>query len=381
MSRTYNFQVDNGIFVAEYYIEKDYKEITVEDLKENLELFTGKMNEYNKMSTLSSMSHQNSSLTQGKKELREDRIRKQLSLLLDNIGNDKNCMICGKKKVNTSLKIPYSSLMFGLASPDSFINRGNNLRTVDVCPMCLFYSMLSFLNTQKISYPFLYLSDSDDFMRDITEKAQEILSQNIMLDIKQSEIGQNFIPIMAELMDAREGGVYEGLNYITLVQFANAQRNYYQESEISKETIEFLLRIKDRGLIVEFYRLGLFYHIMRGNNLMRQLSKKENSTKDSVSTELYNIVQEETMNKDEIVLVEKLANKLIEIYETKAILRELKSINNQRDFRKLLMKYTSEIDLEISLTEIDTLIKRYREYIDYIGLAIQIKEKEENKNE
>lgn len=370
MNRTFNFQVDNGIFVAEYYINKEYEGINMEDLKDNIDMFSEKLYNYNKMSTLSYSSHLNTSLTQGRSDEREERIKKQLGFLLDNIGEDKNCMICGKKRVNTNIELPYSSFMYGLASHNNFMNRGNNLKTIDVCSVCLFYSLLGFLNTQKISYPFVYLSDSDEFMRDITEKIQEDVAENIMLDIKQSEMGQSFIPVMAELMDAKEDGVYEGLNYISLIQYSNGKTNYYKEVDISRKTLNFLLKLKDKGLIIEFYKLKLFYGIMNGHNLLRRVC----NVKD-VSIELYDMIKEEAMTKDEIKLIENLSIKLKENYGADSVLKELKQVKDQGGFRELLIKYTSDIDLEVNLLEVDMIVQRYREYADYIRLSIQIEEK------
>lgn len=376
MERTYNFQVDNGMFVAEYYLDKEYEDIKEEDLRDSINSLTEKLDDYNMLSTLSSTSHNNSALTQGKKELRKDRIKAQLVLLLDSVGSDKNCMICNKKQVNTDVELPYSSLIYGLASPDAFMNRGNNLRSVDVCPICMFYSMLSFLNTQKISYPFVYLSDSDEFMRDITARNQEQIAENIMLDIKQKDMDQNFIPIISELIGAKEDGVYDDLNYISLIQYANGQSNYYKDTVIEKDTIDFLLRIKDRGLIVEFYDLGLFYYIMRDYDLLRRLARIDKD----ISIELYDIIKEEVMTKDEIKLIEELSSKLSEEYGAGEVLKDLKTVKDQRSFRQLLIKYTGDIDLGLSLMQIDTLVQRYGIYIDYLRLEIQMANQRRDNN-
>lgn len=376
MNRTFNFQVDNGLFIAEYYLGKEYQDITLLDLSENIDLFTEKLYGYNEMSTLSYSSHLNTALTQGKGQERKNRIKSQLELLLNSIGEDKNCMVCGEKTVNTSIDLPYSSFMYGLASHNNFMNRGNNLKTVDVCPVCLFYSMLSFLNTQKISYPFVYLSDSDEFMREITERNQEEISKNIMVDIKQTEMAQNFIPIMSELMGSKEEGVYEDLNYISLVQYSNGKTNRYHETEIPMETLNFLLKLKDRGLIVEFYNLKLFSTIMRGQNLLSRISGVK-----EVSIKLYDMIKEEAMTKNEIQLIEGFAFKLMNHYGAEGVLKELKSTTSQRGFRELLIKYTNDIDLGLSLMEIDMFVQRYKEYTDYVRLAIQIEEKRNLKEE
>ena len=172
-------------------------------------------------------------------------------LLLDSIGEDRTCIICGEKRVNTRAELPYSSLIYGTPSPSNFMNRGNNLRTVDICPVCLFLSLVGFLNTQKISYPFLYISDSDEFMRDITEDIQQKIGRSIMLDIKSKDMAQHLIPTLTELMDMKESE-YEGLNYINLIQYANAKKNQYKESVISKKNLNFIREVKYEGLINEF---------------------------------------------------------------------------------------------------------------------------------
>jgi len=370
MHRTYHFQVDNGLFVAEYYLKKDYKKITTEDLRSNINLLAGKLHDYNKLSTLSYSSHLNSALTQGKVEEREERIKGQLMLLLNSIGEDRTCIICGEKRVNTRAELPYSSLIYGTPSPSNFMNRGNNLRTVDICPVCLFLSLVGFLNTQKISYPFLYISDSDEFMRDITEDIQQKIGRSIMLDIKSKDMAQHLIPTLTELMDMKESE-YEGLNYINLIQYANAKKNQYKESVISKKNLNFIREVKYEGLINEFYNLKLFKEIMMGNNLYNYLAKN----KIQCSIELYEKIKEVSMGKEELKLIEIIASKLVEKYGAEKILKELKLVKKQEDMRSLFIGYTKDLDLGLSLSDLNKVIQKYQLYRDYITIEIQIKNK------
>lgn len=369
MNRTYNFQVDNGLFVVEHMIKKDYKDITVDDLRNNVEILTDKIHEYNKMSTLSSTTHFNTSLTQLQIDDRHKRVKNQLNMLLDNIGNDKNCMICGEKRVNISADIPYSSLMYGLASHKNNINMGNNLSTVDVCPVCLFLSLISFLNTQKISFPFLYMSDSDEFMRDITDEIQLNLSKNILLDRKIKDLGKSFLEEITNINMSEE--LYDDLGYINMITYKNAQNNYYAEINIEKDKLIMLMKIKNKGLMDEFYTKRMFRPFFDNYNLIKYMA---NTIKyEEYSMEIYELIRGYFMTQRQIELVELVTNRLLDNNDTDKILKDLFLIKSKADFKKFLINYSREIPLVDNLSDMNTIIENNYDFKDYIILNIQMK--------
>lgn len=360
VDRTYNFQVDNGLFVAEYYLDKPYEDIAIQDLKDNVEVFAKKLKMYKESNTIVNMTHYNSYLTQKGKDIED-----QMNELVDNVGHDKNCMICGKKLVNIDLDIAYTSLVYGVASPGKFANRSNNMKTIDVCPVCMYLSLLSFINTQKMGLAVLYNSDSDDFMRDITEDIQNAINTNIMLDIEGKDIDKKFIETMDNIKIDKQ--IYDDLNYIELVKYSNnPQSPYVINLEISDKDLKLINKIKYAGLIQEFYDRYLFNAISKGINPIKYLIKK------SCSLELYNILKEDYMTKKEIKLVENMTDKLIDINGNGA-LKDLKMTKGKNDFKRFLIKYSDKIDLCNNMGDYNEVIENFYDYKDYLILNLNLK--------
>jgi len=379
MNRTYNFQVDNGIFVAEYYLKKKYEDITVGDLKENVEIFADKMFSYNQLGTLSSTTHHNTVLTQNKKN--KKMVSQQLNTLLDNIGSDKTCFICGEKRVNLEDvellykknkdigQLPYSSLLFGLASHNSFMNRSNNMQTIDVCPVCLFLSYISFLNTRKISYPFLYNSDSDDFMRDTTKDIQVELSKGVLLDLKMEDMNKQFIQEMSNIMMKED--LYDDLQYINLISFSNGKSNMVEDVTIDRDKLIMLMKLKNKGLMPEFYKRKMFKLLLSDRNLITYLA---NGIKYGVcSIEMYKFLRGYFMTSKEIELVEQVTNNLIKNNDINKVKSDISLVKGKMDFKNFLIKYTKNGNIVDSLLDMDIMIKNNYDFKDYITLNLNLK--------
>lgn len=361
MNRTYNFQVDNGLFVMEYYLDKKYEGITTVDLKNNVDMLADRINMYKENSNIVSMTHHNSYLTQKGKDIRD-----QLNILIDNIGSDKNCTICGKKQVNIYLDIAYTALIYGVASPNKFLNRGNNLRSVDICPICMFLSIISFLNTQKMGLATLYNSDSDEFMRDITSNVQQDINKNIMLDIDSKNTDKQFVETMNKLNLDKYS--YNDLNYIELIKYNNNPQSPYKKYlSLSASNLKLINRIRHEGLIEEFYSKYLFDAMGKGQNLVKRLGKFKD-----YSEELYEILKEVYMTKKEIELIDSMTERLIEIDGIKA-LTDLKLVKDKKDFKRFLVTYSEKINLCNSLNDYNEVIEKYYDYKDYLILNLNLK--------
>ncbi|MFA7689130.1 MAG: hypothetical protein WCX96_03485 [Bacilli bacterium] len=366
MNRTHNPQIDNGLFVAEYYLKKDYKNITIEDLKENNELLCKILENTLKnknITTCEYTTHLNSALTQPKQK-----ILTQMSWLLDSIRNDKYCILCGEKTVNISIEIDRRYLE-GIVS-QTFFNHANNLNTVDVCPKCLYLSMLSVLNTQKIGSCILYISDNDNFMRDVTKDIQLKITKQSLCELKSVEKDTSFISACIDILNKQD--IYD-TNYIIQYCFVNGQNIYQAEKTIKTDQINLIRDIKSEGLLSEFISLNLFNNIYNNNSFVKSLINLYNYNK-KCSKELSEILEEYEMSENEKKLVLKITNKLQEISIDK-LKKELKLCDNKNKFESFLMKYQEEIKLFDDLNDIEEILsyKKWERYKNYILWSILIK--------
>lgn len=360
LDRTYNFQVDNGLFVAEHILKKDYKDITLEDLKNGVDKIAKQMFDYNKLGTLASQSHHNSALTQKAfKENRLEKIGAQLYELLDNVSNHKNCAICGEKRVNVEMLInsPYMAL---IPSFNKFANRSNNLHTIDICTICLFLSYISFLNTQKISFAFLYISDSDEFMRDRTKEIQLNVSKDIFLEMQIDKSDIHFLDVMKNIADDLD--LYEDLTYIDLIYYANSKSNRYKIQTIDKKQLLFLMKLKNEGLLHEFATLKLFKAYFDGKLTLDRIIKsdKKGVFKINASTELYRRLEGYLMTNKDVQMIEYTTEVLLESNSIEGILKELKMCSTHNDFEKFILKHSEEKALYKTLNEFNELKNIYK---------------------
>lgn len=360
LDRTYNFQIDNGLFVVEHLLKKDYKEIELDNLKDSVDMISEKMLGYTKLGTLASQSHHNSALNQPAfKENRLEKIKEQLNELLDNIGKDKTCMQCGQKRVNLDMEVK-SSYMALIPSMSTFANTSNNLQCIDICPVCLFLAYVSFLNTQKISFAFVYMSDSDEFMRDKTKEIQLSVSKDIFLEMKRDKSDNHFLEVMSNI--AEDLDIYDDMNYIDLIYYANAQNNHYETQTLERSKLLFLMKLKNQGLIYEFASLKLFRSYFDDALTLNYIVKsdKKDIFKLTATKELYKKLEEEIMTNKEIEMIDYATSVLLEHNSAESLFKELKMCNTISDFEKFILKHSFKEKLFRSLLEFDELKNIYK---------------------
>ena len=361
MNRTYHYQVDNGLFVAGYYLNKEIEDITVDDLSNNVDFFTNKLwnlvEEKGFYKSLSHTTHINSQLNQ--KTRTKEALSSQLEGFLDNIGNDKTCILCGEKRVNISFtENTHRSFISGIVAK-TFFNSSNNLQTVDICPVCMFLSMISFLNTQKMSYPFLYLSDSNEFMNYITEEIQNSVNKNILLDFKESDLERNFLELCTEKI--RMETIFD-LNYIELIFFQNGKDIYYKNYNVEKDKIIFFINIKNKGLIKEFCDMKLFNSVRDNKLLINRLLDSNNDLK--CSKELFKEVEEWELNSKDIEIIDRITKILYENYSIEDIKKTLKLCDNNKKFEDFIIKHSENIPLYKTLEEFEK-ITNYKNWLKF----------------
>lgn len=375
LKRTYNPFVDNGLFAAEYYLEKDYKDITIMDIENNISYLSSKLaelieeKEFYKKIVYST--HMNSSYTQPlRQKSREEMIAKQFEEIIDNVGKDKHCIYCGEKQVNKDFIID-RKFVPGIVS-NTFFNSANNLQTVDICPVCIFFSMLSLLNIQKIGLPALYVSDSDLLMRKVTEHIQK----NAALDVNELIVeGKERYRKFAEI------ALYEvpidEVGYVTKVSFQNAgQVINHSEETLTKEKISLIRRLGKESLLEEFLDFGLMRRLINDNLL---ISKLLSDNVLYLSAKLYQILEESELKEKEKQVVAYATKKLMRLESIENLIKEFKLINSRTKFIDYVMKFSEKEPIVESIEDFDKLTGydwlRFKNYIQ-MNLLLE-KNKEE----
>lgn len=367
MNRTYMPMIDNGLFVAEYYLGKPYKEITIDYLYDNIYVFSqliaDKIENNEFYRNITYLTHMNSSFTQNsKKKSKETLIREQFENLLDNVGSDKYCIYCGKKQVNVNLEID-RKFMYGLVA-QTFFNSANNLQTVDLCPVCAFLSLLSILNIQKIGVPTLYTSDDDNFMRAITKKIQLSSVENLDIDgnLKANEL------INATFL------VDEIPNYVEQFCFMNSGQVVNDiERILHYKDIKLIRKLKNLGLLDKFIDYGLHNRLTLGHELI--------TSEFYCSLELLNVLEEYDLKNKEREIIENVTKNLLEIESYEKLLKDLKLCNTKERFNNFILNYSSKRSLVEDIADYDILIgSNWTKFKNYINMNLMIYKNREDDN-
>lgn len=369
MERTYNTFVDNGLFVLAYYLEKNIDEVTIEDILNSVDLMEKEIKNTlscEKYSSMAFSSFQNSQYTQAKKKVKE-----QFQLILSNLGDEEYCSVCGKKHIKSHEDLKYKKALSRCLSPtlstNTFFNYSNNLKQLNICPICIYLSMLSFLNTRPlIGLCLLMNSDDDEFMYYITKKINEEREGNIRLNAKKDKANKeiNVYKLKKEFIKdiIFNENTYDG--YIEATIYLNtAQNESMQQELLTKRDMEFLRMLNKKSLLSQFDEKGLFFYILNGHLRNDYLSCVFNKDGLKVSMELFQLIEEEynKVGKNIIELIKRICKKVFESTETKEI-ADLKMIQTQSDFEELLVKWRGSIDNLMTLEEFEMLTdyKNYR---------------------
>lgn len=389
MNRTYHINVDNGLYVLAYYIDKNVKEITIEDIMNSTSLFADKFEEYSNCSYYKktiSMGFQNSSYTQGLKkdketqsviETRAEKVKNQFDLMLKNIGDDEYCTICGEKHIKINSDGEYLKSMSRSFMPkihaNTFANYINNLKMVNICPICLYLSMLSLYNTTKTGDTLtLYISDNDEFMEEYTYQKQAELEQNIAMNLQEDKKNQkSYYKHIEEVIEniIHSDKIYNS-GYIKAVGFCNsAQVETYKENYLSKKDIKFVRDLEIYSLLSEFKEKDLFKILidkkLQNNYLIYVIDFKNKQLK--VSTGLFNKIEEVycKLSKDKLELIKTICGKVYKT-NTKDEIKQLNETYNLKQFENLILKWGSSFkeatnENLFTLEEFDSLcnIKEY----------------------
>ncbi|WP_279146681.1 MULTISPECIES: hypothetical protein [Clostridium] len=348
MERTYNAFVDNGLYAAGYYLHKEIQDITIDDLKNNIKMFSDIIGDYIRVPKHASVAWSgftNSSFTTQLKEDKKDskinnkKIYEQFKELLDNIGTEP-CSICGHENGNLDITAT-RSLLPGISS-NTFFNYSNNLQATTICPVCLFLSLLSILNMRKNQNTLLYNSDNDLLMKNYTEMLQNELKDDIKnnseKEKKKISNYQHFENTLKYLTN--QDTKYKG--YIVQVAFDNlGQKEEYHENYISAKELNLLYILKNNNLLNEFFDLGFTTILINNhgrNEYIYKLITKENTLK--CSKDLFIIIDREmnSVDQETTELIANICQKLSTINQKNEI-DALKKIRLHSQYEDLILKW------------------------------------------
>lgn len=355
MKVTYNEFVDNGLYVASHYLKKDISSLTVDDLKNNIDLFANKVYEFmncEKYKKIADMAFHNSCYTQAppkdlvakyKENAKLENIKNQFRLFFNNLGEEEVCDICNEKHIKIDkLDKKYvsalsRSLMPNLTS-NTFFNYSNNLQKVNVCPVCLFLSMISLLNMRKSGNLVLYNSEDSEFMKDLTRRRQRENEKDIMWGAEEVDKG-NTINLQNEVLTF----IDERANNNQLIVYVvnnSGQSQTYQEHLLTEKNLELFKKVYTKGYIEDFNKLNLFRLLLNNSIADKYMYYFVNFETCSMKgpVKLFELIEEEvSVLKTEVR--ELIARISKEIYDmtSKDDIKKLKSISNYNAFETYLV--------------------------------------------
>ena len=395
MERTYNVFVDNGLFVVSHYYNKKITEVTLEDIMNSTEHFAKEFAKYymcSKDSILRKIAFglfQNSQYTQDisvkSEEDKYNKVKVQYDLLLNNIGNE-YCPVCGNNtmsyNMDEELIKAIGKTMCPTLSSNTFFNYANNLKYLNICPVCLYLAMLSYFNVIYVNgQSYLVEAEEDLYMYRHTKNRHVDYERDYITkrNYKKSENGMNEVSelILKMILDSQ---IFRG--YINIVKvFNSTQGESYEDHILSNKDIKFIELLKDEGLLLEFKSIKTENKKIIKRNLLNQLIMGElqrnylyyitNKGLRNVSEELFNLIEEEycRMDKRKLELIKEISPILLE--KENKIIDKLNSISKPEDFERLLLKY--DIPFK-SIDDFDSLcyFKEYKQVINRIKLQINI---------
>lgn len=373
MNRTYDVFVDNGLYILSSYLDKDIEEVVIQDIIDSTEMMANKFAKYEGCDFYKkniSMGFQNSSYTQ------KSSVIEQFDLVLKNIGEDEYCSICGEKHIKLMADSKYLSSMSRVFMPkihaNTFANYINNLQTVNICPVCLYLSMLSLFNCTKTSDTLtLYISDDNEFMEDYTYRKQSEMELNISTDLKFDKKNQKwFYKHIEETVEyiIHNDKMYNG--YIQAISFNNSsQTEIYMDNHLSNKDVKVIKLLEEKSLLSEFKEKWLYKYFIDGKlqNNYTSYIVDFSTNKIKVSKELFNELEEaySKLSKDKLNLIKEVCSK---VYSSncKDELKQLKGVSNINQFENLLIswseKYKEKTDKVLFTMEEFDYICSIREY-------------------
>lgn len=375
MERTYDVFADNGLYILAYYLKKDVKDITFEDIENSVGFMSEKVESFldcEKYSNLKTMFLFNSTVSNP--SLKNVKLETALNEFLSQKGED-YCMICGQNHANINMDLKGRSYLPNRPGA-TFFNFSNNLHNINVCPYCLLLTTYSVMNSRVNNFIYLYSSSDDEFMKEYTIDRQDENIADIQAKAKKSKENKNRLETLLEMIDYNISFDSE----VEIYRFTNGKTEDVPDAEkIYSKNIKLLRKMRNKSLLNEFRSLGLTWMIVEDRLSSKYINYIYDFEEEELkcSKKLYDFLNKEVnmIDKKMIDLIDRITNDIANSgLDVKKIRGNLRSVNNLKSFKNELMQilemYYEKTGKELfNKDEYNELINM-RNYIDIRNMLI-----------
>lgn len=368
MKRTYNEFIDNGLFVVSHHLKKDIQDITIDDLKETTDYFANLAikildNEGFRnivytgyFSSQYEMSYRYMNKYYKTFNERKNNVHGQYNNLLNSISNDKYCICCGEKQVNINLEIGRNLMPDIVAG--KFYNSANNIQIVDICPVCCYLSLLSIFNvipiiTKKGTIPscILYLSDSDNVMRKITEKNQNLILTQSILNSMEIPKRQSLVNICNDYRIPEF--LLKNVSFITQLNFVNNKNGSSVEKDIiNNKKLLFINKLSSSNNIEHFFKFYLYHALIDDKSMIKSLINQEKKYLEEGDIEnMCDKIEEYEIPSRINILMNKTFDMLMSANDETSLRKDIKLCDSIAKFEQFLLKNYEKSNINEDLTE------------------------------
>lgn len=339
MDRIYDVFADNGLFILSYYLEKDVKDITIEDIENSVDLMGDKVEEFldcQKYSNLKTMFLFNSTVSNP--SLKNVKLKTALKEFLAQKGED-YCMICGQNHANVNMSLKGRSYLPNRPGA-TYFNFSNNLHNINVCPYCMVLTTYSVMNCRVNNHVYLYNSSDDEFMEDFTYRRQEENQQDILAKASKPKKTESRLDLLLEMLDYNIAFDSQ----VEIYRFNNGkEEDIPGEEKIYAKNIKLMRKMRNKSLLGEFRSLNLTWMIVENKLNSSYLSYIYDFEKEELkcSKDLYDFLNKEINMLDDktIKLVNRITENIVDAkLDIKKIRNNFRGVNSIKSYDNVLME-------------------------------------------
>lgn len=339
MERAYDVFVDNGLYILAYYLNKDVKDITYQDIEDSVDLMGDKVEEFldcEKYSNLKSMFLFNSAVSNP--SLKDVKLKTVLNEFAQGKG-DSYCMLCGENHADINMKLKGRSYLPNRPSA-TYFNFSNNLHNINVCPYCLLLTTYSVMNCRVHETVYIFNSPDDEFMECYTIEMQEENIRDIIANAGKSKTNTSRVDILVDLVDKHDTFKSE----IEIYRFTNGKDEKIPNADtLSSKNVQLIRKLDENNLLDEFRSLGMAWMLFNNRLGFRYLDTIYDFEKEEVncSDRLFEFLNREVNMLDEktISIIDRLTSKISAAkLNDKKLSQNLKGVNGVKSLERELMR-------------------------------------------